>query len=314
MRFSSRLQPVMSPYQPSLHRYSIVLAAATFFLIIAGAAVTSNQAGLSVPDWPLSYGKVMPEMKDGVFYEHGHRLVASTVGFLTVILAIWLGVSRSPRWLKLLGFGALAMVIAQGILGGLTVKYQLPKPVSIGHACLAQIFFSTTVALTIFLSKEWTTTSPTILKDYGWPSMRSFAVAMPVLVLMQLALGAAFRHRAVSIIPHVSFAMVILIAVFTEGISLVTHFKAVKSLALTGWVMMGAVFLQVLLGLGSYVALSGASSNLKPSGALVAVTVAHVPIGAVVLAVTVVDMILILRNVQRAEACDVVPLCLVSAA
>src|SRR5882762_8366747 len=103
----------MSPYQPGLHRYSILLAVATLFLIIAGAAVTSNEAGLSVPDWPLSYGKVMPEMKDGVFYEHGHRLVASTVGFLTVIMAIWLWIKEPREWMKRIGLVALGLVIIQ---------------------------------------------------------------------------------------------------------------------------------------------------------------------------------------------------------
>jgi heme a synthase len=303
----------MSTYQPGLHRYSILLAIATLFLIIAGAAVTSNQAGLSVPDWPLSYGKVMPEMKDGVFFEHGHRLVASAVGFLTIIMAVWMGFSKSPRWMKYLGFGALFMVILQGILGGLTVKYQLPKPVSIGHACLAQIFFSMTVVFTILLSKEWTA-GPQIVKDYGWPSMRSFAIAMPVLVLMQLALGAAFRHRAISIVPHISFALIILLAVFTEGISLVTHFKANKSLALIGWAMMGTVFLQIMLGLGAYMTLSTLSSNLKPGAALVITTVAHVTLGAVVLALTSVAGVLVLRNVQRAESEHESPIRQVSAA
>ena len=294
-------QSVMTTYLPGLHRYSMFLAVATFFLIIAGAAVTSNRAGLSVPDWPLSYGKVMPEMTDGVFYEHGHRLVASTVGFLTVIMAIWMGISKVPSWLKKVGFTALGLVIMQGILGGLTVRYQLPKPISIGHACLAQIFFSTTVVMAIFLSRQWNS-EPTLVKDYGWPSMRSFAIAMPLMVLMQLALGAAFRHRAISIIPHVSFAMVVLIAVFTEGITLVTHFKAAKELVATGWLMMGTVFFQIMLGLGSYVALGDVSSNLKPGAFLVAVTVAHVATGALVLALTVVAAVFVLRNVRQAES------------
>src|SRR3982750_2914110 len=96
---------------PWLHRFAVILAVSTFFLVIAGASVTSNQAGLSVPDWPLSYGQVMPEMKGGVFFEHGHRMVASFVGFLTVIMAIWLWRSDDRKWMKGLGFAALGAVI-----------------------------------------------------------------------------------------------------------------------------------------------------------------------------------------------------------
>jgi len=138
--------------KPWLHRYAILLAVCTLLLVAAGASVTSNQAGLSVPDWPLSYGKVMPEMKGGVFYEHGHRMIATLVGFLTVIMAIWLWRVEDRRWMRNLGLAALAAVIVQGVLGGMTVKYMLPKPVSISHACLAQLFFSTTVAIAIFTS------------------------------------------------------------------------------------------------------------------------------------------------------------------
>ena len=71
-----------------LHYFAVVLALSTFFLLIVGALVTSNDAGLSVPDWPLSHGQFMPEMVGGVFYEHGHRIVATMVGLLTIILNI----------------------------------------------------------------------------------------------------------------------------------------------------------------------------------------------------------------------------------
>ena len=139
----------------ALHRFSIFLAICTLFLVAAGASVTSNQAGLSVPDWPLSYGQVMPEMKGGVFFEHGHRMIASAVGFLTIILAIWLWRFENGRWMRSLGWAALAAVIAQGVFGGMTVLFLLPKAVSISHACLAQVFFATTVAIALFTSPGW---------------------------------------------------------------------------------------------------------------------------------------------------------------
>src|SRR5687767_5859274 len=125
----------------ALHRYAIVTAVATLLLIVAGGLVTSTESGLSVPDWPLSYGRLMPPMVGGVFYEHGHRMVATAVGLLTVVLAVWLA-RREPRpWVRRLGWLALAAVVAQGLLGGLTVIYLLPTAISVAHACLAQAFF-----------------------------------------------------------------------------------------------------------------------------------------------------------------------------
>ena len=294
----------MSQYQPGLHRFSILLAIATLFLIIAGAAVTSNEAGLSVPDWPLSYGKVMPEMKGGVFYEHGHRMVASTVGFLTVIMAGLLLWKEPRKWMKRMGLVALGLVILQGLLGGLTVLLLLPKSVSIAHACLAQLFFSTTAAMTFFLSKEWTEQPPQVVLDHGWPSLRSVAVAVPVIILMQLLMGAAFRHKAAGIIPHIGGAFVVAAAVFTFGISLVTHFAHHKGLSRAGWAMMGIVFFQLFLGVGAYLARTKVDTFAQPGGGLVAVTVAHVAVGALALAASVVGAIEVFRNVQQAPQED----------
>src|SRR6202050_1386780 len=123
-----------------LHRFALLLAFWTLLLIIAGGLVTSNDAGLSVPDWPLSYGKLMPPMEGNIFYEHGHRMVATTVGLLTIGMVIALLRAEPRRWLRNLGWIALGAVVVQGVLGGMTVIFLLPKPVSIGHACLAQLF------------------------------------------------------------------------------------------------------------------------------------------------------------------------------
>ena len=161
-----------------LHRYTVVVAICTLFLVVAGGLVTSNDAGLSVPDWPLSYGKLMPPMEGGIRYEHGHRMVATTVGLLTIILAVWLWRSETRRWMRRLGLIALAAVIAQGLLGGATVIYMLPKPVSISHACLAQLFFSTTVLIALFTSAGWKR-EQTMVEDSGSPSLHLLAAAVP---------------------------------------------------------------------------------------------------------------------------------------
>src|SRR5436190_22562653 len=108
---------------PGLHRWSILLAFCTLLLVVAGGLVTSRDAGLSVTDWPLSYGKLMPPMEGGILYEHSHRMVATLVGLLTVILAIWMRRAESRRWKRYWGLIAVVAVIVQGVLGGLTVLY-----------------------------------------------------------------------------------------------------------------------------------------------------------------------------------------------
>jgi cytochrome c oxidase assembly protein subunit 15 len=139
-----------------LRRFAKFVAAATLFLIFAGAMVTSTGSGLAVPDWPLSYGMVFPPMVGGIFYEHGHRMIAATVGFLTVIQAIWLQLHEPKRFIRLLGWTSVGAVIAQGLLGGLTVVLLLPPAISIGHAALAEIFFSLNVSIAFFTSAFFT--------------------------------------------------------------------------------------------------------------------------------------------------------------
>src|SRR5262247_243010 len=135
--------PSRLPCPEMLHRFAKLLAVCTVFLILAGSLVTSNDAGLSVPDWPTSYGWNMftfpPSMwVANIVYEHGHRLVASAVGALTILLVMWLWVGDTPRYLRWVGVAALAVVIAQGVLGGLTVLFFLPPAVSTAHATLAE--------------------------------------------------------------------------------------------------------------------------------------------------------------------------------
>lgn len=175
--------------------FTRVLSAATLFLILAGAMVTSTGSGLSVPDWPTSYGYNMFTfplhlMVGGIVFEHGHRLVASTVGFLTIVLAAWLWWRDDRRWLRWLGAAALGVVILQGLLGGLTVLYLLPDPISIGHAGLAQIFFCMTIAIAVFASKGWIEARSAV----DDASLRRIAVSTVIAVYLQILLGATMRH------------------------------------------------------------------------------------------------------------------------
>ena len=179
-------------YNAPLHRFAFFTACATFCLVIAGGLVTSTGSGLAVPDWPLSYGQVMPPMVGGILYEHGHRMVATFVGFLTTVLAVWLWRKDDRRWVRILGMTALGAVILQGVLGGLTVLYLLPTPVSVAHATLAQSFFSLTVVLALVTSRGWREALAQPLPVTG--RTRLFILAAAGAVFLQLVLGAWMRH------------------------------------------------------------------------------------------------------------------------
>lgn len=185
-------RPVTAKYNPALHRFAFFTACATFCLVIAGGLVTSTGSGLAVPDWPLSYGQVMPPMVGGIFYEHGHRMVASFVGLLTTILAVWLARADARRWVRVLGIAALGAVIVQGVLGGLTVLLLLPTPVSVAHATLAQSFFSLTVFLALATSRPWMEGAPRLLPGAG--RTRVLVLCAAGAVFLQLILGAWMRH------------------------------------------------------------------------------------------------------------------------
>ncbi len=183
---------------PWLHRFAVFLVFGVLFLITAGGMVTSTGSGLSVPDWPTTYGHNMfafPYAKwvGGIYYEHGHRLVATTIGMLTIVLAIWIQCVEPRRWLRRLGWVALLVVIAQGILGGLTVHYLLPTWISVFHACLAQTFFCIIVSIAVVTSSAWKRRTPQTMIECS-SSVRRWAVAMVAVVFLQLFLGALMRH------------------------------------------------------------------------------------------------------------------------
>ncbi|HXH28595.1 MAG TPA: COX15/CtaA family protein, partial [Candidatus Polarisedimenticolia bacterium] len=131
------------------HRYAVLVAVCTVALLAAGGLVTSTGSGLAVPDWPLSFGRFFPPMRGGVLFEHGHRMVAASVGLLTIVLALWFQRRERRSWVRRLAWTALGLVIAQGILGGITVLLRLPASVSVAHACLAQAFFCVVVTLAV---------------------------------------------------------------------------------------------------------------------------------------------------------------------
>jgi cytochrome c oxidase assembly protein subunit 15 len=177
----------------ALHAFAMVLVAATLTLIFVGGLVTSTGSGLAVPDWPLSFGQVFPPMVGGVLYEHGHRLAASAVGLLTVVLALWTVLVEPRPAVRALGLLALLAVILQGVLGGVTVLYKLPLAVSVTHACLAQAFFCLTVTLAVVTGRRWAASEPT-RADTGTPPLPLLAALATATVFGQVVLGALMRH------------------------------------------------------------------------------------------------------------------------
>lgn len=183
---------------PFLHRFAWLLAGATVLLICSGGMVTSKGVGLAVPDWPTTFGYNMfffPVSKwvGGVFFEHTHRLIASVIGFLSIILACWLAFSQAERWIKTLGWVSLGAVVLQGVLGGLRVTL-LKDQIGIFHACLAQAFLGLLVVIALATSPVWRRLS---LAQLAIPrrSLAILALTITALIYAQLALGATMRHQ-----------------------------------------------------------------------------------------------------------------------
>jgi cytochrome c oxidase assembly protein subunit 15 len=176
-----------------LHRFACLVAGATFLLLIAGGLVTSTGSGLAVPDWPLSFGMVFPPMVGGIFFEHGHRMVAGSVTVLMFILMVWLARREPRRWVRGLGYAAMGAIVLQAVLGGVTVLLLLPPVVSATHACLAQTFFCLTVTIALVTSPRWRAASAQSAGAADRTAAR-LALASLAAVYVQLILGAVMRH------------------------------------------------------------------------------------------------------------------------
>jgi len=190
--------------------FAAIVAASTAVLIFAGGMVTSTGSGLSVPDWPNTYGWFMfafpiDKWVGGIFYEHSHRLIASTVGFLILVLALWLWRAEPRRWVRRLGFLALAAVITQGILGGITVRWYLPPPISIAHASLAEIVFCLTVTIALVTSAGWKRGYTAGLPDDR--TLQKIAIGTTAVIYAQILIGATMRHTDAGLaIPDFPYA------------------------------------------------------------------------------------------------------------
>lgn len=188
-----------------LHWFAVLTALFTFLLLGAGGLVTSHEAGMSVPDWPNSYGYNMflfPPSRwiGGIFYEHTHRLIASGVGLMTTILAVWLWL-RDPRpWIHWVGMAAFMLVVAQGVLGGLRVVLA-DAQLGIFHAIMGQLFFVLTSAIALFTSRWWFMQESSLRERtqppmaIGTVALRRLVLVTTVLIFCQLMIGATMRQQ-----------------------------------------------------------------------------------------------------------------------
>jgi cytochrome c oxidase assembly protein subunit 15 len=285
-------------YNPARHKFTIAFAACVFLLIVAGALVTSNNAGLAVPDWPTSFGSLykIPPMIGGIKYEHSHRMIAELVGLLTIIFAVWTQKTDDRPWMRKLGWIALVLVIVQGIFGGLTVMHLLPWYVSTIHGMIAQTFFSLSMLLLIFNGRRWIESAPAQIPQYRSFDLRQLSWVAVAVVYMQLFFGAAFRHSADwkiasnrgFVFPfqlHVYGAVLVTIILFVVAIRAMTVYGFLKPIRGMGIAILALLLIQLSLGITSYfVRVLHGHEVTAPTHTMVGVTVAHVAIGALLLA------------------------------
>ncbi len=268
-----------------LSRYARLVVAATFLLILAGGLVTSHEAGLAVPDWPLSYGQFFPPMVGNIFWEHGHRMIAGTVGILTLILTLWVhwrekGIVRRLAWI------CLAAVVIQALLGGLTVILMLPSAVSIAHACLGQTFFCLLIALAYFLSRPH---APVEEAPAQAPRLRKLMVVTAVILYLQLILGATVRHtgNGWAIGLHVLMAFAVLFHILRVFLGVSGQYSRDFLLPWVTRLIGFLVLIQFFLGIGSFIVTRLLEAGYAPSGPEVWFTVAHQTGGALILGLMV---------------------------
>jgi len=292
LNFMTQLSNTQStPFHRAHHRFTVLAAGCVFLLIVAGALVTSNDAGLSVPDWPTSFGSLyrIPPMVGGVKFEHVHRMIAEFIGLLTIGVAVWTQKVDQRRWMRVLGWCALGTVIAQGMLGGLTVLFSLPPAISTAHATLGQTFFCIMVSIAFFTSKSWVEAPKPITLPDARPRLTTLSLLTVAAVWLQLIMGAAFRHSGIRLLPHIIGACVVFCMVNWLAISTLKRHRATPQLATPATVLLALLLVQIVLGLASYITrVLWSQSASVPLAGMVISTVAHVACGALLLVTTVV--------------------------
>jgi heme a synthase len=285
-------------YNPTVHRFAVFVVLWTVLLLIAGALVTSNDAALSVPDWPLSYGTLTPPMVGGIVYEHSHRVIAAVLGILTILLATVIWVAEKRRWLRWFAVIAVLGVIVQAILGGQVVIRLLHYWLPVIHACFAQLVFAAVLSIAVFTSRWWVS-EQLQFEDGGSPSIHTVVLLNAAVIFLQVFLGAAFRHQDMPIWPHIVGAMAVLASVIWTSTVLRKRFPQSRELSKSR-IMLHTIFgVQFLLGLGAYWSRLTTADAPQPVPLMIVLTVAHTVVGALVFAASVAILLLCYRVVPR---------------
>jgi cytochrome c oxidase assembly protein subunit 15 len=281
----------------------VFVAGVTFLLLIAGALVTSNDAGLSVPDWPTSFGSIykMPPMVGGIRYEHTHRLIAWSVGVMTIAIAIWTWLVERRAWMTRLAFAALGTVILQGILGGITVLKFLPPLVSTAHAMVGQTFFCIAVTIALFSGQRWIEEHPPVAFDTLRPSLISLTQLSVLALYVQLFLGGMFRHHGMSWWPHVVNAGAVSVILTWTAVRVLRQYAEIVEVRRPAILMLSLMVAQLCLGFAAFLTrVMWGRDAAQPETAMIISTVAHTVTGALLLATAVVLAIQVWRLVPVA--------------
>jgi cytochrome c oxidase assembly protein subunit 15 len=291
------------PYNRAHHAFAVFTACATLVVITAGALVTSNDAGLSVPDWPTSFGYLIkiPNFVGGVRYEWTHRMLAGSLVSLTLAIAVWTLIVERRRWLRWLAVAALGTVITQAILGGLTVLLFQPPAVSAAHATVAQTFFCIAAVIAIFTGRRWVQEEPRVEYDTRRPSLFVLTLLSIFVLYVQLILGAMFRHHGMSWWPHVANAGLVAFVLTWTAVRAISQYSKIDAVKRPAIVLLGLLITQLCLGFLAFLTrVAWGRDALQPELPMVISTVTHVAVGALLLATTVVLAIQVWRHVPVA--------------
>src|SRR5262249_10403333 len=297
------MKAIATPYNRAHHVFAIVVACLTFIVVVAGASVTSNDAGLSVPDWPASFGYLvkMPHFVGGVRFEWSHRMLAGLLVSLTLAIAIWTLLVERGSWMRELALAALGSVLAQAVLGGLTVLLLQPAAVSTAHALVAQTFFCIAVAIAVFTGRRWVAEVPRVELETRRPSLFTLTLLCIFVLHVQLILGGMFRHRGMSWWPHVVHAAVVAFVLTWTAIRALSLYSKIEAIRRPAILMLFLLIAQLCLGFAAFLTrVAWGKDAIQPELPMVISTVAHVAVGALLLATTVVLAIQVWRHVPVA--------------
>jgi len=275
-------------FHSGLHRFAIFVFLWTILLFVAGALVTSNDAALSVPDWPTSHGRLVPhlnQLQGGDRYEFSHRAAVAVLVFLLLTETLWIWLQENRLWVRWFALAAVGGVVAQALLGWQVVSQLLHYWLPVLHACFAQVMFAAILGMAVFTSKWWIESRPIL-----------------VVTFLQVFLGAGFRHRDMPIWPHMAGAGVVLgVMIWTAG-ALRRRFDESRELSFGRILLHSMVGMQILLGVAAYWSRLATQDAPQPMPVMVWLTVIHTVFGGLVFGSSVLVVLLCYRLISRRGA------------